>query len=191
MRQHAIAPGNILARTLLAAWVLWFSACVLLFTPRLQVTSSLPVDAVVVLGGSSDERLPVARQLVADVDAPVLVVSWTNTPGNAASDALCREAALTDTSLACFRPVGMDTRSEADTIGNLVAVNGWTSISVVTSSYHVPRSRTLIEQCTTAQVSMLASRPDLSAAQWIRRFVIESVGLIDVHLRPECSVGKQ
>jgi hypothetical protein len=36
---------------------------------------------------------------------------------------------------------------------------------------------------------MVASHPDLSPLQWLRRFVIETGGLIDVSLRPECSGG--
>jgi hypothetical protein len=59
---------------------------------------------------------------------------------------------------------------------------------VVTSSYHVPRARTLIEQCTDARVSMVASEPKLDSLQWLRRFVIETGGLLDVKLHPECEL---
>jgi hypothetical protein len=34
---------------------------------------------------------------------------------------------------------------------------------------------------------MVASHPDLDLGQWLRRFVIETGGLIDASLRPECA----
>jgi hypothetical protein len=34
---------------------------------------------------------------------------------------------------------------------------------------------------------MVASHPSLDLGQWIRRFVIETGGLIDASLRPECA----
>ena len=89
-------------------------------------------------------------------------------------------------SLLCFRPEGMDTRSEAAAVGKLVEANGWHSVAVVTSSYHVLRAGTLMRQCTSAEVHMVASKPALDSLQWLRRFVIEEGGLIDVNLRPEC-----
>lgn len=144
------------------------------------------MDAVIVLGGASDERLPVAELLADSGDAPVLVVSRTDTPGNASADALCRDTPLPSASLICFRPEGMDTRGEAVAIRQLVAVNGWDSIAVVTSSYHVARAGLLMGQCTDASVAMVSSAPKLDSLQWLRRFVIETGGLLDVNLRPEC-----
>ena len=69
----------------------------------------------------------------------------------------------------------------------LIEANGWKSVTVVTSSYHVTRAGRLIGQCTTADVQMVASHPDLDVFQWIRRFVIETGGLIDATFRPECA----
>lgn len=179
------------AGALLGLFAVWFTACLLLFCLNSPASPASPVDAVIVLGGSSEERLPVAQSLTADAGEPVLVVSWTDTPGNASADDLCREASFPSSWLVCFRPVGMDTRGEADVIGKLVAANGWTSIAVVTSSYHLPRSETLIQQCTDAKVNMVASQPDLDSFEWLRRFVIETGGLIDVNLNPECALEAQ
>ena len=110
----------------------------------------------------------------------MLVLSHTDTPGNAAADDVCNSATFPHPGLVCFRPSGMDTRSEADIIADLADANGWKSVTVVTSSYHVTRAGRLIGQCTTADVQMVASHPALSPAQWLRRFVIETGGLIDV-----------
>ena len=86
-----------------------------------------------------------------------------------------------------FPPRWYDTRGEARAIGDLADANGWKSITVVTSSYHVSRADRLMEQCTTADVQMVNSHPQLSPGQWLRRFVIETGGLMDVSLRPECT----
>jgi uncharacterized SAM-binding protein YcdF (DUF218 family) len=180
----------------LGLFVLWFAASLQLFC--LVSTPAPPtVDAVIVLGGRSDERLSPAQDLAAaqalatqtqagQGTGPVLVLSWTDTPGNASIDSLCNEASFPQQSLLCFRPEGMDTRGEATAVGKLVKANGWHSVAVVTSSYHVLRAGTLMRQCTSADVHMVASKPTLDSLQWLRRFVIEEAGLIDVNLRPEC-----
>lgn len=116
-----------------------------------------------------------------------MVLSRTDTPGNTSADELCRNGTPGGASLICFRPQGMDTRSEAATIADLVATNGWSSVVVVTSTYHVARAETLVRQCVDdARVTMASSEPELDPMGWLRRFVIETGGLLDVHLRPEC-----
>ena len=116
-----------------------------------------------------------------------LVISHTDTFGNRAADEACNSAAFPNAAVICFRPPDLDTRGEALAISGLVKANGWKSVTVVTSSYHLTRAGRLIGQCTTADVQMIASHPDLDLAQWLRRFVIETGGLIDASLRPECA----
>lgn len=184
-----------LAASASALFLLWFAASLWLFC--LMSTPVPPaVDAVVVLGGISDERLPVGQALAAGQSAaqsgaghggpPVLVLSRTDSAANSAADSLCKETPFPQEALVCFRPEGMDTRGEAAAVGKLVAANGWRSVAVVTSSYHVLRAGTLIRQCTAAEVSMVASKPTMDSLRWLRRFAIESAGLVDVLLRPEC-----
>lgn len=144
-------------------------------------------DAVIMLGGAASERLPAARRIQQDLGVPVLVLSHTDTPGNAAADALCDSTDYPNPDLACFRPADLDTRGEARAISRLVEANGWTSVTVVTSNYHVTRAGRLIRQCTTAEVQVVASHPEFSPWQWLQRFVIETGGLLDASLRPECS----
>jgi uncharacterized SAM-binding protein YcdF (DUF218 family) len=186
VHQKGTVAVKIVTGALLGLFAVWFTVCLFLFNLDSPAAPASHIDAVIVLGGSSAERLPVAQRLAADAGAPVLAVSWTDTPGNLTADTLCREASFPSSSLVCFRPPGMDTRGEAEAIRKLVKSNGWSSIAVVTSSYHVPRARTLIEQCTDARVSMVASEPRLDSLQWLRRFVIETGGLLDVKLHPEC-----
>lgn len=168
----------------LAALLVWlFFAFQLFFNVH---TSPLhAADAVVMLGGASKERLPEALKLRDELGAPVLVLSNTDTKGNATADSYCDAHSL-DPSVICFLPVPMDTRGEADAIGLMASEHGWKSIVVVTSKYHVARSERLLNQCTPSHVQMAATDPELSPTQWLRRFVIETGGLFTVFLHPEC-----
>lgn len=186
----SVAAVNTATRRVLAVAVggllLWLIIALQLFV-NVDPLSVHRTDAVIMLGGAASERLPVARQFQADFHVPVLVISHTDTFGNRVADEACNSAVFPNAAVVCFRPPDLDTRGEALAISNLVKANGWKSVTVVSSSYHLTRAGRLIGQCTTADVQMVASHPDLDLAQWLRRFVIETGGLIDASLRPECA----
>lgn len=173
--------------TVLAALVLWLVTAFLLFF-TVQDSPAARTEAVIMLGGASTERLPVAQRLRESLDIPVLVVTHIDTPGNASADALCQEGApRLDDSLLCLSLGEKDTRGEARAVGDLLAARGWTSITVVTSRYHMARAGALIRQCTTADVRLVGSTPNFNLKQWVDRFIVETGGLLDSALRPECS----
>ncbi|XAS62905.1 YdcF family protein [Pseudarthrobacter sp. So.54] len=180
------ARGKRLMAWISGAVLLWLVLAFQLFV-NVDPLSVHRTDVVIMLGGAADERLPVAEEMQRDYGVPVLVLSHTDTPGNAAADAACNSSASPSVRLLCFRPGEYDTRGEARAIGRIAKANGWKSITVVTSSYHVARAQRLMQQCTTAEVQMVNSHPELSLGQWLRRFVIETGGLMDVSLRPECA----
>ena len=180
-----IATARKVIAVLAAGFLVWLIIAVQLFVNTDPLTVHR-TDAVIMLGGAASERLPVARQAQADLGIPVLVLSRTDTLGNRVADAECGAAAFPNQTLVCFRPPELDTRGEARAIARLVELNGWNSVTVVTSRYHITRAGRLMSQCTDADVQMVASHPDLSPWQWLRRFVIETGGLLDVSLRPEC-----
>lgn len=168
----------------MAVGLLWLIAAFQFFYSPPQAVPHR-TDAIVVLGGLSKERLPVAQELRQDLDIPILVVSTTGLAGNLDGDALCHED-VDDPDLICFRPVPLNTRGEAKALGQLIEQNGWESVTVVTSDYHLLRAGTLIRQCTSAEIQMTGSQPDLSAGAWMDRFVVETGGLIDAWVQPEC-----
>ena len=186
----SVAAVNTATRRVLAVaaggLTLWLVIALQLFV-NVDPLSVHRTDAVIMLGGAASERLPVARQFQADFHVPVLVISHTDTFGNRAADEACNSAVFPNAAVICFRPPDLDTRGEALAISGLVKANGWKSVTVVTSSYHLTRAGRLIGQCTTADVQMVASHPDLDLGQWLRRFVIETGGLIDASLRPQCA----
>jgi uncharacterized SAM-binding protein YcdF (DUF218 family) len=187
--RSSIPAVNTATRRVLAFAVGGFLVWLVLALQLFVNTDPLSVhrtDAVIMLGGAASERLPAARRIQQDLGIPVLVLSRTDTAGNAAADAVCDSAVFPNPDLLCFRPADLDTRGEARTISRLVELNGWTSVTVVTSNYHVTRAGRLIMQCTTADVQMVASHPKFGPWQWLRRFVVETGGLVDASLRPEC-----
>ncbi|BCW46618.1 YdcF family protein [Arthrobacter sp. StoSoilB5] len=178
---------RVVARALVAVMavaLLWLITAFQFFYSPPQATPHR-TDAIVVLGGLSKERLPVAQELQESLDIPVLVVSTTGLAGNVEGDALCHEDDEPD--LICFRPSPLNTRGEARGLAGLIAQNGWRSVTVVTSDYHLVRAGTLMRQCTSAEIQMVGSQPELSAPAWLDRFVVETGGLIDAWVQPECS----
>ena len=180
-----IAAAPKVTAVIAGGFLLWLVIAVQLFVSTDPLTVHR-TDAVIMLGGAASERLPVAQQARTNLGIPVLVLSRTDTLGNRVADAECGAAVFPNQTLVCFRPPELDTRGEARAIARLVELNGWSSVTVVTSSYHVTRAGRLLSQCTGAEVQMVASHPDLSLWQWLQRFVIETGGLLDVSLRPEC-----
>lgn len=166
------------------AGVLWLIAAFQLFHNPPHATPQ-KTDAIVVLGGMSNERLPVGLALRKQLGIQDLVVVTTGLPANAGSDKFCEEHDGV-THLDCFRPDPLNTRGEAARLRDLAAERGWTSVTVVTSDYHVQRAGTLMKQCIAADVTMVGTEPELSPAAWVWRFVVETGGLFDVWVRPEC-----
>lgn len=177
----------------LCAVLIWLFVCVNLFCfPATEHPQE--ADAVVVLGGASAERLPRALSVRDGLPGnPVLVLSVTGTRANAEADALCGDAlpspgetTMVSPTLECFRPSPLNTRGEARALRDLVESHGWKRILVVTSDYHVARAGELMAQCVPAGVGMVGTAPELTPWQWLRRFVVETGGLLDVALHPEC-----
>ena len=77
MHQKGTAAARIFAGTLFGLFAMWFTACLLVFCLISPAAPASSVDAVIVLGGSSEERLPVAKRFTDH--APVLAIcsSWS------------------------------------------------------------------------------------------------------------------
>lgn len=107
-------------------------------------------DAVVVLAGQWERRLPVGQRLVRDGVAPVLALSEdtdSDWPRH-----LCRRRNVT-----CFQADPYSTTGEAEALAAVTARRGWRSLVVVTSDYHLTRARLLVERCVEADVDAVAA----------------------------------
>ncbi|MBP2414051.1 uncharacterized SAM-binding protein YcdF (DUF218 family) [Arthrobacter stackebrandtii] len=172
---------------LLVLFLGWLFAAFQLFY-NVHTAPPKQADAVVMLGGASNERMLDAMMVRFDLKAPYLVLSNTDTRGNASADEYCDTHSNKEIypDVICFTPVPMDTRGEATAIAQLAKDYQWENIVVVTSSYHIERAGLLMQQCVDANTTMVSTTPQFTPWQWFRRFIIETGGLIDVNLNPQC-----
>ena len=116
-------------------------------------------DAVVVLSGGRTDRLPKGLALVKAGAAPTLVISDGRAQGYPQANALCRGGQ--PFKVVCFMPNPYSTRGEAEGVARLARTHGWHSLIVVTSRYHVFRSRVLFKRCFHGKLEVVGSEPSL------------------------------
>ena len=171
----------------------WISgACITMLTSALVVhffvtpstAAENSTDAVVVLAGARDSRLPVAIEL-AERGSGVLVVSDAGPQYDDKTHELC-ERPPDHLVVHCFAPAPSTTRGEARGIGRLVADRRWSSVTVVTNDFHVTRAGLLIDRCTDAEVHMADASMPLSAQEWIAHLSHELGGLAQAGLQQDC-----
>jgi uncharacterized SAM-binding protein YcdF (DUF218 family) len=102
-------------------------------------------DAVVVFAGGDGERQEEGARLVREGAAPVLVVSDGGRPGRDQAR-LCRERPE-GLRLVCLSPDPATTRGEARAFAELAGREGWRSLVLVTSTYHLRRAELLLDRC--------------------------------------------
>jgi uncharacterized SAM-binding protein YcdF (DUF218 family) len=136
----------------LAAFVAAATAYLFVWPEKDQVPTD--ADAIVVLAGGGGHRLDEALRLFRRGVAPTLVISDGRAEGWEEANAWCaREGVL------CFRPDPYSTRGEARWVSDEAERRGWDSVVVVTSIYHVRRSRFVFERCLGAHVAVTGARP--------------------------------
>ncbi len=113
-------------------------------------------NAVVVLSGGKNDRLPEGIELVRRGVAPLLVIS----DGRTYAPRLCA-GETSGFRVLCFRPDPYSTRGEAEEIARLAHARRWRSVVVVTSRYHVFRARVLFRRCFHGRVAAVGSMPDV------------------------------
>ncbi len=126
------------------------------FPPMDRVTHA---DAVVVLSGGRTDRLPKGLKLVQSGVAPTLVISDGRAQGYPQANKLCRGGQ--PFKVVCFVPDPYSTRGEAEGVARLARKYHWRSLVVVTSRYHVFRSRILFKRCFKGPVAVTGSTPSL------------------------------
>jgi uncharacterized SAM-binding protein YcdF (DUF218 family) len=112
-------------------------------------------DAVVVFAGGDGERQDEGLRLVREGVAPVLVISDGGQPGSRKAR-VCRERPAR-LRLVCFSPDPATTRGEAQRFAELAEREGWRSLVLVTSTYHVRRASLLLGRCYRGQVRRVAT----------------------------------
>lgn len=178
-RLRVVAVGVV---AVVAAWGGWAYAVVQ--TPRLDTAA--PADAVLVLGGGvGPDRLQRALDLAdAGLTATVVVSVPVGT-----RDALTRRTCdqpPAGVEVLCFRPDPSTTRGEARELRRLADERGWTRVAVVTSTYHVSRSRTIVGRCFDGTVLMLRSGESISPARWAYEWLYQTAGYVKAEVLRGC-----
>jgi len=112
-------------------------------------------DAVFVLSGDHGERLPIARDLAERGFVGSLV--FVGTPDRLLEEELCQSRQRIE--FICLRLQPDSTRAEARAAAELAESRGWRTIVVVTSNYHLARSRMLFRRCFDGDVRMMGDYP--------------------------------
>ena len=148
----------------------------------------LPVDAVVVLGGGHGERLARGLELVATTDARVLVLSdGARRKGERRggdSDGRRLAATAPPYEVLCPIPDPYRTRGEARMVAALARGRRWTRVLVVTSDYHVRRTRLLLARCAPEGCAVeVVGTPSRAGPIWRARATAHELGgLVDAAL---------
>lgn len=138
------------------------------------------VDAVVVFAGGRGERLEAARALMEDGVAPTLVVSNGRAARWTEANRLCERQVAYE--VLCPAPDPQTTIGEARMVGALAAERGWSSLALVTSTYHGPRARLQLARCFPGRLTVVAARPEPAARAW-QHALREQVGYLEAMLR--------
>lgn len=134
-------------------------------------------DAVVVLAGGEGERLAHALDLMDDGVAPTLVAST-------GPDRLC--SADLSYEVVCFLPDPSNTRGEAEAVASIAEERGWTSVVLVTSTYHATRAELLLDRCYPGSVTVAPATPHKSALAWVFAIAHEWGGLAEAAVERGC-----
>lgn len=135
---------------------------------------SFATGPVVVLGGGTGDRIALGRELVEASGVPrELVLSEDAAAEWEATGRSCAEPRVR-----CFTPDTMDTFGEAVTVTELARDHGWESVTVVTSEYHVTRTRLLFGYCLDVPTRVVASASGQSLAARGRYLVREPLATV-------------
>ncbi|WP_084727360.1 YdcF family protein [Rhodococcoides yunnanense] len=131
-------------------------------------------DAIVVLGGSADDRNSLGLELAEEGYASTLVYSDPYGSASTLTD-ICTHGSP-DFTVECFDPDPGTTRGEGREIRDLARREGWSSIIVVTSTPHISRARYIIDKCWSGDMAFVASTTDRNVFEWAWEYVYQSAG---------------
>jgi uncharacterized SAM-binding protein YcdF (DUF218 family) len=130
---------------LVAAWLV--ASLVLFVRPPAESSAPKHADVVVVLSGDR-KRLAPGLELIRRGVARVLAISTVERTRHwPQAVELCRRHRYAHARVICFDAVPFSTQGEARTIARLARDEGWSSVVVVTSTFHVTRAEMLFHRC--------------------------------------------
>jgi uncharacterized SAM-binding protein YcdF (DUF218 family) len=143
---------------------------------------AFPDGPIVVLGGGGGERLSTALALRGDDEQRDLIVSASAIDEWRATGGQCSPEPIT-----CMVPDPVNTFGEATTVNDLAAENGWTHVTVVTSDFHVTRTRLLFDRCLDVPVRVVGAPTEPNIIERTYRIVREMAATAVSYLRGSCA----
>jgi uncharacterized SAM-binding protein YcdF (DUF218 family) len=136
----------------------WLVACAVLFVwPPAETGPPARANAVVVLSGAKN-RLTKGEELIRAGVAPVLAISSVQkTPHWRAAERLCRARRYLRARVLCFEASPYSTRGEAETTSRIARRNRWSSLAIVSSTFHLTRAKLLFERCFAGKLSFVGT----------------------------------
>ena len=169
-------PRVLLVLGVVAALVVGLSFPLFVF-PSTDASGRAEADAVVVFAGGDGERQDEGVRLTHEGVAPVLVVSDGGLPGSRNAHA-CHERPA-GLRLVCLTPRPATTRGEARAFAELAKREGWTSLTLVTSTYHLRRASLLLDRCYQGRLRRVAVQPrNASSYQTGQQIATEWLALV-------------
>lgn len=155
-----------------AFWLLVLAGLPLyVFPPAGRISHS---DVALVLGPPMQERLDLAEQLRDEGLVDRIVISVQASGGQTAQDIpLCRESGVT-----CVVADPSTTRGEVQ----LMRAQGAPSVTVVTSTPHVARTRYLFAKCYPGEVTVVSAEQPSSLSEWTSAYVYQSFAFVKAAL---------
>jgi uncharacterized SAM-binding protein YcdF (DUF218 family) len=173
-----------LLRIGLGLLVIWLLGCYLVLVEP-TVNKPARVDAILVLGPPDVDGRAEAGYALARANYAGTVVVSVQSDRQQQLKSACRNQ-NSGYQVICFQPDPGTTRGEAREIGKLARAHHWSSIIVITSTYHVSRARMIIERCMPGTVLMVAAPGKPALSTWLRQFFYQSAAYVKAVASPGC-----
>jgi len=178
-----VSPVRRLMRRLVVLLLVGVATLLAIFvvvtTPRLDAIHN--PDVVIVLGGGGGERLAFGQQLAATHGVPVFAFAEGVTSGVLGGVPCDSEVQW------CVEPDPSTTAGEARTAAAYATENGWETVAVATSTFHVNRARVLFRQCFDGEVLVTGIADSAQLEVQMRRAGREALGIVAAYtLRRAC-----
>ena len=133
-------------------------------------------DVVLVLAGGMGEREAMAARLAQEGVARVMVFS--DGGGRAAARASRCRLRLDGVRVICLTPRSPNTRGEVRAFAELAAREGWRSVALVTSRYHIRRARLLMGRCYRGTIHSVGAVPSGGERPDMERVAVHEVAAV-------------
>jgi uncharacterized SAM-binding protein YcdF (DUF218 family) len=144
-------------------------------------------DAIVVLSGDHGDRFGRAQVLASRGVAPVLVVLRPDDGPSSVTRPLCHQQQ--PYRVECVDPAVVSTAGDAATIDALAKVRRWRRVVVVTSRFHVVRSRLVLHRCAGVGATVAGSDPPFGVREWAQVVAHELAGTVQALTVLRCPTG--